>query len=70
MKKNFIIYPETKIEANDPNLVIVDAPIKVKLKSFITGYREDYGELPSIERIVSLFHVTEQDAHIALTLYG
>lgn len=70
MKKEFIIYPKTKIEVTDPNLVIVDAPVKVKLKSFITGYREDYGELPSIERLTSIFSVSEQDAHIALTLYG
>lgn len=69
MKKNFIVYPKTKIVSNE-NIEIVDAPLKVKLKAFISGYREDYGELPSIERLKSTFSISEQDAHIALTLYG
>lgn len=70
MKKEFMIYPRTKIDMTDPNIEIVEAPLKVKLKAYITGYREDYGELPSIERIKSLFNVSDQDAHIALTLFG
>ncbi|WP_342538473.1 hypothetical protein MKY15_20735 [Sporosarcina sp. FSL K6-1540] len=70
MKKEFIVYPKTKIDISNPNVQIIDAPLKVKLKAFVTGYREDHGELPSIERIQSIFQISKQDAEIALTLFG
>lgn len=70
MKKEFIIYPKTKIEESNPAIKIVEAPRKVKMRAYITGYREDYGELPSIEQVRSIFRVSEQDAEIALVVYG
>lgn len=70
MKKEFLVYPRTKIDASNPNVQIIEAPLKVKLKAYITGYREDHGELPTIERIQSIFQISEQDAEIALTLFG
>ncbi|WP_342505650.1 hypothetical protein [Sporosarcina sp. FSL K6-2383] len=69
MKNEFIIYPKTKIETTDPKVVILEAPRKVKMKAYITGYTEDYGELPSIEQVRSIFRVSEQDAEIALVVY-
>lgn len=70
MKKEFLVYPKTKIDISNPNIQIVEAPLKIKLKAYITGYREDHGELPTIERIQSIFQISVQDAEIALTLFG
>ncbi|WP_010170134.1 hypothetical protein [Bacillus coahuilensis] len=69
-RKDFIIYPKTKIDIKDDMFKVVDAPIKVQLQAFITGYIEDYGESPSIKYLQSVFRITEQDAEIALYLYG
>jgi hypothetical protein len=69
-RKDFIIYPKTEIDINDDMFKVVDAPIKVKLKAFITGYIEDYGEPPSIKYIQSIFRITELDAEIAWFLYS
>ena len=69
MKKEFIIYPKTKIAESNPTIKIVEAPRKFKMRAYITGYHEDYGELPSIEQIQSIFRVSEQDAEIALVVY-
>ena len=68
--KSFIIYPRTKIEVDDPILQVIDAPIKVKLKAFITGYLQDYGELPTAQYIQSLFSISALDADMAIHLYG
>ena len=70
MKKEFIMYPKTKIETTDPKVVIVEASRKVKMRAYITGYKEDYGELPSVKQVISIFRVTKQDAEIALVVYG
>ena len=70
VKREFLVYPKTKIDISNPNIKIIEAPLKVKLKAFVTGYREDHGDLPSIERIRSIFQISEQDAEIALTLFG
>ncbi|WP_438310850.1 hypothetical protein [Sporosarcina sp. FA9] len=70
MKKNFIIYPRTKIDMTEPLIEIVEAPLKVKLKAYITGYQEDYGELPTTERIRSIFDISNQDAEMALVVFG
>ncbi|MEK4403471.1 hypothetical protein MKZ26_03370 [Sporosarcina sp. FSL K6-6792] len=70
MKREFLVYPKTKIEISNPNIKIIEAPLKVKLKAYITGYKEDHGELPSIERIQSIFQISKQDSDIALTLFG
>lgn len=70
MKKSFIIYPPTKIETSNHSVRIVEAPIKIKLKAFITGYIEDYLEMPSPEKIASLFNISVADANISLMMYG
>lgn len=68
--KSFIIYPKTKIAINNPIIEIVEAPIKEKLKSFITGYIQDYREAPTVEYLQSIFDISEQDAHMALVLFS
>lgn len=68
--KSFIIYPKSKIAINDPRLQVIDASIKSKLKVFITGYLQDYGELPTIQYIQSIFGISELDAEMAIHLYG
>jgi len=70
VKKEFLVYPKTKIAESNETIQIVEVPLKVKLKAFVTGYREDHGELPSIERIQSIFPISKQDAEIALTLFA
>ncbi|WP_144511563.1 hypothetical protein [Bacillus sp. FJAT-22090] len=68
--KSFITYPRTKIGFDNPNIQVIDAPIKVRLKSFITGYLEDRNELPSASYIQSIFGISEHDAEMALHFYG
>jgi len=68
--KSFIVYPRTKIDVADPRLQIINAPIKEKLKSFISSYHEDYGELPTAQYIQSLFSISALDAEMAIHLYG
>lgn len=68
--KNFIIYPKVKIDSSNENIQMIDAPIKTKLKAFITGYMEDYGESPSVEYLQSVFSISQQDAEMALVLYS
>ncbi|GAA0347560.1 hypothetical protein GCM10008931_43560 [Oceanobacillus oncorhynchi subsp. oncorhynchi] len=70
MKKNFITYPKTEIPVNSPEIEVVEVPLKEKMKIFITGYVEDYLELPTVEYIQQLFKVHEQDAHMAIVIYG
>ncbi len=70
LKKTFIVYPKTKINMDDPYYEKVDTTLKIKLKTFITGYIEDYGESPSITYIQSIFNISKLDVEIALSLYG
>jgi hypothetical protein len=69
MKKTFIIYPKTKIDKNDPHIHVINAPIKERLHAYITGYKEDYRELPSKEKLMSLFKISKRDAEIALLIF-
>lgn len=68
--KSFIVYPKTKIDISDPRIEIIDAPIKVRLKAFISGYIEDYNEPPTTRYIQSIFNISESDAEMALHFYG
>ncbi|WP_342441767.1 hypothetical protein MHB65_22240 [Lysinibacillus sp. FSL K6-0075] len=68
--KSFIIYPRTKIDTEDPRLQVIDAPIKVKLKAFISAYLQDYSEMPTTQYIQSIFGISELDAEMAIHLYG
>lgn len=68
--KSFIVYPKTRIDTSDENIKRVEASTKDKLKSFISGYIEDYGEAPALSYIQSLFHISKQDAEMALSLYS
>lgn len=68
--KKFIVYPKTKLAVDNPHIEIIDAPIKTKLKAYVTGYLEDYGELPAIDSIRSVFNISKQDAEMALVIYG
>lgn len=67
---SFIVYPRTKIDIEDPRLQVIDAPIKTKLKAFITGYLQDYSELPTTQYIQSIFGISKSDAEMAIHLYG
>ncbi|GGB63678.1 hypothetical protein GCM10011409_45920 [Lentibacillus populi] len=44
--------------------------LKSAIKSFIVCYYEDYGKLPTIYRLQSLFNLSKEDASIALRVYG
>lgn len=68
--KSFIIYPRTKIDIDDTRLQVINAPIKVKLKAFITGYLQDYGELPTPQYLREIFSISELDAEMAIRLFG
>ncbi|MFJ8064882.1 hypothetical protein ACIQYS_09635 [Psychrobacillus sp. NPDC096426] len=68
--KSFIIYPRSKIDVENPNIQVIDAPIKVKLKAFITSYYEDRNELPSVSYLQSIFGISQLDAEMALHFYG
>lgn len=70
MKKNFITYPKTEIPIDSPKIEVNEVPRKEKMKIFITGYVEDYLELPSVEYTQQVFKVSEQDAHMAIVIYG
>lgn len=68
--KSFILYPRTEIDIDNPSIEIVDAPIKDKLKAFISGYIEDYNEEPTIQYLQLIFGISELDAEMALYFYG
>lgn len=68
--KSFIIYPRTKIDLDDPRLQVIDGPVKNKLKAFISGYIEDYNEMPTTQYIQSIFGISELDAEMAIHLFG
>lgn len=70
MKKRFMVYPKTIIPQSDTSIYIAKAPTKDKLKAFIRGYKEDYNELPSITLVQRTFHLSSEDAHMALVIYG
>ena len=60
MRKEFIVYPKTTIDLEDPALVRADFSPNEALKCFITGWMEDYGDQPSIKKVREFFSETEE----------
>lgn len=69
MKRKFIVFPKTEIHIDDKSIEIVNTPLKLKIKSFIISYKEDFKELPSIETLQSIFRISKMDAHMALIVF-